>query len=97
MPSTGCSCTVLICSTVLFIGLTQSKKTFLMSTPKCLGAQIFRFTWVKLTMNPPYQTVTKAVHCIQLYILSSFIYIVTLYILSFGVEQLDRSVMHLFL
>ena len=44
---------VLICFSLTFIGLVQSEKTFLMSTPKCLGAQIFRFTWVKLTMNPP--------------------------------------------
>ena len=35
-----------------FIGLTQSEKTFLMSIPKCLGAQIVRFTQVKLTMEP---------------------------------------------
>ena len=46
---------------------------------------------------PRYQTEAKAVHAIQLYILSSFIYVITSYILSFGVEQLDRSVMHLFL
>ena len=31
----------------------QSKKTFLMSTPKCLGDQILSFTWVKLTIDPP--------------------------------------------
>ena len=40
----------------LIIGLTRSKKTFLMSTPKCLGAQIFRFTQVKLTIDPPFET-----------------------------------------
>ena len=44
---------------------------------------------------PGYQTEAKPVHGIQLYILSSFI--IQPYILSFGVEQLDRSVMHLFL
>ena len=44
---------------------------------------------------PRYQTEAKAVHGIQLYILSSFI--IQPYILSFGVQQLDRSVMHLFL
>ena len=42
---------------------------------------------------PAYQTEEKAVHGIQLYILSSFI--IQPYILSFVVEQLDRSVMHL--
>ena len=35
-----------------FIGLTWSEKTFLMSTPKHLGDQIFRFTWVKLMIDP---------------------------------------------
>ena len=30
-----------------------SEKTFLMSTPKCLGVQIFRFTWVKLMNDLP--------------------------------------------
>ena len=34
----------------------QSKKTFLMSTPKCLGVQIFRFTQVKLMIDPPFKT-----------------------------------------
>ena len=33
-----------------------SEKTLLMSKPKCPGAQIFRFTWVKLTINPPFET-----------------------------------------
>ena len=57
---------------------------------------LFSFTWVKLMLDPPaYQTEEKAVHGIQLYILSSFI--IQPYILSFVVEQLDRSVMHLFL
>ena len=31
----------------------RSKKTLLMSTPKRTGDQIFRFTWVKLTIIPP--------------------------------------------
>ena len=47
-----------------------SKKTLLMSTPKCLGAQIFRFTQVKLMINPPFETVRAlsqlfAVQCHQ--------------------------------
>ena len=47
--------------------------------------------------TPQFHTVAKVVHGIQLYILSSFIYVVISYMLSFGVKQLHRSVMHLFL
>ena len=47
--------------------------------------------------TPQYHSKAKAVHGIQLYILCSFIYVVTLCKVSFGVEQVDRSVMHLFL
>ena len=46
---------------------------------------------------PQYNSEAKAGNGIQLYILCSFIYVVTLCIVSFGVEQVDRSVMHLFL
>ena len=62
-----------------------------MSTAKRPGAQIFRFTWVKLKIYPPwYHSEAKAGNGIQLYI---YIYTVTLCIVSFGVEQVDRSVM----
>ena len=58
----------------------------------------FQIYMGKVYHEPPqYHSEPKAVIGIQLYILCSFIYVVTLYILSFGVEQLDRSVMHLFL
>ena len=57
---------------------------------------LFSLTQVKLTIDPPtYQTQAKAVHGIQLYILSSFL--IQPDILSIGDEQLDRSVVHLFL
>ena len=48
---------------------------------------------------PPqdYHSEAKAGNGIQLYMLCSFIYVVTLSIVSFGVEQVDRSVMHFFL
>ena len=66
-----------------------------MSTAKRQGAQIFRFTQVKLKIYPPprYHSEAKAGNGIQLYI---YIYIyntVTLCSVSFGVEQVDRSVM----
>ena len=35
--------------------------------------KFFRFTQVNLMIDPPLQTVTTALHCIQLYILSSFV------------------------
>ena len=63
-------------------------------------SELFNFQiYLGKTYNEPpwYHSEAKAVHGIQLYILSSFIYVVTLGIVSFGVEQVDRSVMHLFL
>ena len=61
LPQFGSLCIILVLyrkliSWLWFVMLhwsSQSKKTLLMSTPKHLGAQIFRFTWVKLTINPP--------------------------------------------
>ena len=51
-----------------------------MSTAKCPGAQIFRFTWVKLKIYPPqYHSEAKAGNGIQLYI---YIYILSLYVVS---------------
>ena len=58
---------------VQLIGLMQSEKTFLMSTSKHVGVQIFRFTWVKLKNDPPVSnchnsfTWYTALHSIQLY------------------------------
>ena len=40
-------------SFVVHVGLTRSEKTFLMSTPKRPGAQIFRFTQLNQTIDPP--------------------------------------------
>ena len=68
-----------------------------MSTPKRAGDQICQIYLGKSDDRPPqYQSQAKAVYGIQLYILCSFIYVVTLSTVSFGVEQVDRSVMHLF-
>ena len=55
-------------------------------------AQIFRFR-VNLKIYPPPWSQAKAGNGIQLYILCSFIYLLSLSIVSFGVEQVDRSVM----
>ena len=62
-------------------------------------SELFNFQiYLGKTYNEPptYQSQAKAVYGIQLYILCSFIYVVTLSTVSFGVEQVDRSVMHLF-
>ena len=57
---------------------------------------LFSFTQVKLTIDPPPIKLKK-----KLYMVYSFTFypalLSSLIILSFGVEQLDRSVMHLFL
>ena len=47
--------------------------------------KIFRFTQVNLMIDPPLSTVTTALHCIQLYILSSFI--CCHYVLSYWTGQ----------
>ena len=42
---------------------------------------LVRYTWVKLMMNPPYHSEAKAGNGIQLYILCSFIYLLSPYVL----------------
>ena len=58
-----------------------------MSTPKCLGVQIFRFTQVKLMIDPPGIKLPQ-----QLYMVYSYtaLHSIQLYMLSFSVRQLDR-------
>ena len=67
--------------------------------PARLESELFNFQidLGKTYNDPPWVSVSsKAVYGIQLYILCSFIYVVTLSTVSFGVEQVDRSVLHLF-
>ena len=75
---------------LLFIGPLQSKKTFLMSTPKHPGVQIFRFTQLKLTIDPPGIKLPQ-----QLYMVYSFTFYPALYVVIWC--STPRQVSHTFI
>ena len=59
---------------------------------------LVRYTWVKLTMTPPHITLKQKLEMVYSFTFYAALYItVTLCVVSFGVEQVDRSVMHSFL
>ena len=68
-----CRISIYIYPLTVIIGLMRSEKTFSMSTPKHPGAQIFRFTQVKLMIDPlppshlklPEHRVNSAFQCDQ--------------------------------
>ena len=80
-----------------FIGLTQSEKTFLMSTPKRPGVQIYRRLPLRYTPHNQCVQWEPTQNCHNSFTLHPALHYIQLYMLSFGVELLDRSVIHLFI
>ena len=58
---------------------------------------IFRFTWVKPTMNHPSMSLKQKLDMVYSFTFYAALYMLSLLsTVSFGVGQVDRSVMHLF-